>query len=127
MRQVWIVDDDDDMSQAIGLLLKVLECDVIAFRSARSVAQKLLTGKSPDVLLVDIHMPEVSGLDLLEFLRRRPEWKELPIVVLSSEAAETTVDQAIQLGADAYVTKPVTVEELEKAMHASIEKHLPKK
>ena len=61
-------------------------------------------------------MPEVSGLDMLEFLRRRPEWKNLPIVMLSSEAADTIVDQALELGADSYVMKPVTIEELEKAM-----------
>jgi DNA-binding response OmpR family regulator len=69
-------------------------------------------------------MPEVSGLDLLEFLRRRREWKELPIVMLSSESADSTVEKALQLGADAYIMKPVTIEELEKAMETSIHKHV---
>jgi DNA-binding NarL/FixJ family response regulator len=69
-------------------------------------------------------MPEVSGLGLLEFVRRRTEWKELPIVILSSESADSMVDKALQLGADAYVMKPVTIEELEKAMELSIQKHV---
>ena len=124
MRQVWVVDDDEEMSQAIGLMLKVLNCEVTSFQSARAVAQKLLTEKSPELLILDINMPEVSGLDLVEFLRRRREWKDLPILILSSESAESTVDRALQLGADAYLMKPVTIEELEKAIDKSIEKRI---
>ena len=127
MRQVWVVDDDEEMSSAIGLMLKMLDCEVLSFHNARSVAQKLLTAKPPQLLILDINMPEVSGLDLLEFLRRRPEWKELPILMLSSEAADSTVDKALQLGADAYIMKPATLEELEKAMEISIQKHLSTK
>jgi CheY-like chemotaxis protein len=124
MRQVWVVDDDEEMNEAIGLMLKVLDCEVTSFHSARSAAQKLLTGKIPQLLILDINMPEISGLDLLEFLRRRPEGKELPIVILSSESADSIMDKALQLGADAYIKKPATIEELEKAMETSIHKHL---
>jgi len=127
MKQVWVVDDDEEMNQAIGLILKVLDCEVTSFHNARSAAQTLLTGKTPDLLILDINMPEVSGLDLLEFLRRRHEWKELPVVMLSSEAADSTVDRALQLGADAYIMKPATIEDLQKAMEISIQKHLSTK
>ena len=127
MRQVWVVDDDEEMSHAIGLMLNVLDCEVISFHNARSAAQKLLTGKTPQLLILDINMPEISGLDLLEFLRRRTEWKELPIVILSSESADSMVDKALQLGADAYIMKPVTIQELEKAMESSIHKHVSTK
>jgi len=127
MRQVWVVDDDEEMSHAIGLMLNVLDCEVISFHNARSAAQKLLTGKTPQLLILDINMPEISGLDLLEFLRRRTEWKELPIVILSSESADSIVDKALQLGADAYIMKPVTIQELEKAMESSIHKHVSTK
>jgi DNA-binding response OmpR family regulator len=127
MKQVWVVDDDEEMNEAIGLILKVLDCEVTSFHNARSAAQTLLTGKTPDLLILDINMPEVSGLDLLEFLRRRHEWKELPIVMLSSETADSTVDKALQLGADAYIMKPATIEDVEKAMEISIHKHLSTK
>jgi CheY-like chemotaxis protein len=127
MRQVWVVDDDEEMNEAIGLMLKVLDCEVTSFYSARSAAQQLLTGKTPQLLILDINMPEISGLDLLEFLRRRPEGKELPIVILSSESADSIMDKALHLGADAYIKKPATIEELEKAMETSIHKHLSTK
>jgi len=124
MKQVWIVDDDDEMNRAIGLMLKMLNCEVIMFQSARSAVQRLLTGKIPELLILDVNMPEVSGLDMLEFLRRRKEWKELPVVMLSSEAADIMVDKALQMGADSYLIKPVTIEELEKSMAAAIDRHL---
>ena len=123
MRKTWIVDDDNDMNQAIGLMLKMLDCEVMAFRSARSTVQTLLTGKRPDLLILDINMPEVSGMDLLEFLRRRNEWKDLPIIMLSSETSDSTIEKALRMGADAYVSKPATIEELEKAMATAMQKH----
>lgn len=122
MKQVWIVDDDQEMSHAMSMMLALLDFQTTTFLNARSAAQTLLTGERPDMLVLDINMPEVSGLDLLEFLRRRPEWKELPIVMLSSEAADVTVDEALELGADGYVMKPVTLEELDQAINTAFQK-----
>ena len=122
MKKIWIIDDDEEMNRAMGLMLKMLNCEVMAFLNARAAVQTLLTGKHPDLVLLDINMPEVSGLDMLEFLRRRKEWKELPIIMLSSESAESMVDKALQIGADSYLMKPVTIEELEKAMAAAFQK-----
>ena len=124
MRTIWTVDDDEEMNRAIGLMLKLLDCEVTAFHNVRSAAQMFASGRKPDLLILDINMPEVTGLDMVEFLRRRPETKNLPIVMLSSEAADMMVDRAMELGADAYVTKPVTLDELEKAMATAFYKHL---
>src|SRR5574339_507656 len=123
MRDIWIVDDDEEMAKAVGLMLKLLDYDATAFLSARSAVQTLLSGKKPDLMIVDINMPEVSGLDLVEFLRRRAEWKNMPIVILSSEAADTVVDKALRYGADSYVTKPVTLEELGASLEEAFSKH----
>jgi two-component system, chemotaxis family, chemotaxis protein CheY len=123
MKQTWVIDDDEEMARAIGLMLKLLDCTTTIFYSARAAVKALLGGRRPDLMFVDINMPEVSGLDLIEFLRRRPEWKDLPIITLSSEAADSMVDKALRLGADTYLMKPVTLEELEKAMLDAFSKH----
>ena len=124
MKKIWIVDDDHEMGHAVSLMLQLLECETKHFLHARLAAQALLAGGRPDMMILDINMPEVSGLDLLEFLRRRSEWKDLPIIMLSSEAADVTVDKALQIGADGYVMKPVTIEELEKVMSQAFYKHI---
>jgi CheY-like chemotaxis protein len=124
MREIWIVDDDEEMSRAIGLMLKLLDCNVTAFFNVRSAAGTFASGKKPDLIILDLNMPEITGIDMIEFLRRRPDTKNLPIVMLSSEAADSVVDQALALGADSYVMKPVTIDELEKAMSTAFYKHL---
>ena len=123
MKHIWIVDDDEEMNRAVGLMLKLLDCEVASFFNVRAAAQTILIGRRPDLIILDISIPEVSGLDMVEFLRRRPESKNIPIVMLSSEAADTLVDKALELGADSYIRKPVTLPELEKAMTTAFDKH----
>jgi len=124
MREIWIVDDNEDMSRAVGMMLELLDCKVTAFNSVRSAARTLVAGHTPDLILIDVNMPEISGLDMIEFLRRRPQSQDIPIVMLSSEATESIIDRAMELGADSYITKPVSVEELDKAMATAFYKHL---
>jgi len=123
MKQVWVIDPDEEMNRAVGLMLKLLGCEVAAFYNVRAAAQTLLIGRRPDMIILDINIPEVSGLDMVEFLRRRPESKNIPIVMLSSESADSIVDKALELGADSYIRKPVTLQELEKAMTIAFNKH----
>jgi CheY-like chemotaxis protein len=124
MKLVWIVDDDEEMGRAVSLMLQLLDCETKYFFHPRPAAQALLAGGQPDLMVLDINMPEVSGLDMLEFLRHRKEWKDLPVIMLSSEAADIMVDKAMQLGADGYVMKPVTIEELEKVMSQAFYNHI---
>ena len=123
MTRIWIVDDDQDMVGEIRLMVKMLDCEEQHFFSARPAAKALLAGERPDLFILDINMPEVSGLDFLEFLRRRTDLKDLPVVMLSTEAADVTVDRAMAIGADAYVTKPVALEELDKAIKKALGAH----
>jgi CheY-like chemotaxis protein len=126
MKEVWVVDDDEEMAKAISLMLQVLDYTPKHFINPRPAAQALLAGKLPDLLILDINMGEVSGLDMLEFIRRKPEWKNLPVIMLSSEAADVMVEKALKMGADAYTMKPVTIEELEKAMSQAFYKNILK-
>ncbi len=116
MKTAWIVDDDSDMGNAVQLMLKLLGFETRIFLDAPSAARTLLSGQRPDVLLLDIQMPTVSGLDLLEFLRQRADFRHLPVIMLTSEAADLMVDAALEMGADAYLTKPLAIEELEATL-----------
>lgn len=116
MKTVWFVDDDVEMSHAISLILGLLDFKMRAFRDARSAVRALKQGDRPDVLILDISMPEVTGVDLLEYIRKSMCVTDLPILMLSSEANDAQVDQAIELGADGFVAKPVTIDELEAAI-----------
>ncbi len=121
--KVWFVDDDQEMIQAVTLMLGLLDYELRSFEDARSTAKALLDGELPDVLLLDVNLPEVSGVDLLEFIRGRPEWKHLPILMLSTEATVEKVDRAFSLGADGFIIKPVTIDDLEASIGRAIQKH----
>ena len=120
MLEVWIVEDDDEMSHAVKLMLQLLDYSVNIFRDARSAARQLLGGDRPDVMLLDINMPEVSGIDLLEFLRQQNDLKDLPVVMLSSETTDVQVDEAMGIGANGFIFKPVTIDELEEALNKAL-------
>lgn len=118
----WLVDDDEEMSTAMSLMLKMMGYKTRAFLDAPSAAQALLDGQECHLVLLDLNMPQVSGRDFLEFLRQRPEFKRLPVVMLSSEFNEFTMNQMLSLGADGYITKPVSLTELEAAVDLAVTK-----
>lgn len=123
MRVAWIIDDDDEMGQAIKLMLELLNFEVKVYRNAPSASRDLLAGEQPSVIILDIMMPGVSGIDMLEFMRQQKNFTHVPIVMLSSESADVQVDEAMELGADAFVFKPVTLDELENAIQKAISSH----
>ncbi len=122
LKTVWYVDDDEEMIGAIRLLLRLLHYETRPFLFARQAIEALQNGERPDVMILDIHMPEIMGTDLLEYIRRNPAWSDLPIVMLSSAYTDSQVNQALALGADAYLFKPVTLDELEEALDTAIQK-----
>jgi DNA-binding response OmpR family regulator len=124
MPLAWIVDDDEDMSHAVTLMLQLLDYQVQTYRDARVAARRLAAGEGrPDLVILDINMPEVTGIDMLEYLRRPGGFPELPVVMLSSETTDVQVDEAYAKGADAFVFKPVTIEELEGAIRKARAAH----
>jgi DNA-binding response OmpR family regulator len=123
MRLAWIVDDDDEMLHAVKLMLQILDFEVQVFREARAAVRALTDMARPHVIILDIKMPEVSGLDMLEYLRLHEELRSIPVVMLSTESADSRVDEALEMGADAYIFKPVTLEELELVIDRAIAAH----
>lgn len=104
-RQILIVDDEPH----IGMLLRLqLEQRGYALRLARNLAEAraaLKTPPPPDAVLLDLHLPDGSGVDLLRELRQAPATRALKIMVLTAEGEERVLDEARGLGAS-LVTKP---------------------
>lgn len=120
MKTAWLIDDDGEMSTAVGLMLKLLDYRPRAFLAAKSAGKRILAGEKADVILLDINMPEVSGKDFLKFVRGRNELSEVPVVMLSSEFAEAQKDDFLESGADAFLSKPVSIDELERAIKEAV-------
>jgi DNA-binding response OmpR family regulator len=117
-----MVDDDREMGEALRSMLRLLDIDLRLFTAARPAARALLDGAAPEILFIDMNMPEVTGIDLLTFVRGRPRWNNLVILMISAETSDLTIDDALRRGADGYLCKPVTMSELRQGVKDAVEK-----
>ena len=83
-------------------------------------AIKVLSTSPVDLVLTDIHMPEINGLELVRFIKSDQRLRAIPVIVISTEAAEDDRHRALSLGADDYLPKPFTATQLQH----TIKKHL---
>jgi DNA-binding response OmpR family regulator len=118
----WMVDDDADITQAMERMMRLLGYTLLGFSNAGKAGMAILKGERPDLILIDVNMPEVSGLELLSFIRSRVSWNNVPAIMVSAETADVAVDEALRRGADAYLFKPSTLGEVKKAVAEAIEK-----
>jgi CheY-like chemotaxis protein len=101
-----VVDDSGTMRQLIVMTLKKMGCTSIADAPNGRVGLEKLEGKLPDVVLTDIDMPEMNGLEFIE--QARTKYATLPIVILSTHGDDATRDKGLMLGANDYLTKPLS-------------------
>jgi two-component system chemotaxis response regulator CheY len=83
-------------------------------------ALKMLTREKFDLIITDINMPDINGLELIGFIKKKGLYKDIPLVIISTEGSEQDIKKGLALGADEYIVKPFEPEQLQK----SILKHL---
>jgi len=101
-----VVDDSGTMRQLIVMTLKKMGCSSIADAPNGRVALEKLSANVPDIVLTDIDMPEMNGLEFIE--QARTQYASLPIVILSTHGDDVTRDKGLMLGANDYLTKPLS-------------------
>ena len=101
-----VVDDSGTMRQLIAMTLKKMGCTSISDAPNGRVGLEKLEEGLPDVVLTDIDMPEMNGLEFIE--QARTKYATLPIVILSTHGDEATRDKGLMLGANSYLTKPLS-------------------
>jgi two-component system KDP operon response regulator KdpE len=106
--KVLLVDDDATLRRTLGIGLRAVGHEVLLAVDGRTALQALRDDR-PDIVVLDLGLPDLSGV---EVLRRLRAWSTIPVVVLSARAESTEKVQALDLGADDYVTKPFGMEEL---------------
>ena len=104
MSTVLVVDDEAGARRTLMRLLAREGYDTVGAGDGNE-ALRTVQAKPPDVILLDLMMPGMDGLELLEALHAHPQWKALPVVVLTALSDTHTVNRARQLGAKAYLVK----------------------
>ena len=107
-----LVEDDPDQAALGDLRISMAGYRVRLARSRRETIVDLKTQPAPDVVLLDVMLPDGNGFDILGKLRARPEFAMLPIVLLTVKAELANIRKGLALGADGYITKPYSKNQL---------------
>ena len=120
---VLIVDDSAAIRKILQRVLRQTGMSIGAIHEAGDGQEALdvLQNHKVRMILSDINMPKMDGLQLLAALKAAPEWRETPVVMITTEGGETKVAEAVRLGAAGYVRKPFTADQIKEKLAGILE------
>lgn len=111
MAKVFVIDDDPELLMMVGMILRRAGHEMILANDSVEGSKKIFSEK-PDVLILDLMMPHMSGFDICKIVRATVGFENLPIMILTARIQETDREEAFACGATDYMTKPITSRQL---------------
>ncbi len=111
--KIIIADDNADIVEILRMGFEALDYEVVVARDGEEVFAKVYLER-PELMLLDIMMPKINGYEVCRRLKADPQFRQIPIVMLTAKSQETDKAWGREVGADAYVTKPFDPEEVEQ-------------
>ncbi len=113
MQRILIVEDSETMRGMIAATLEDLDEPVKITEVANGFeALRCLPREEFDLIVTDINMPDINGLELVSFVKGNPAFRDIPLLIISTESSERDRARGVDLGADAYLVKPFDAAEL---------------
>jgi CheY-like chemotaxis protein len=114
---VLVVEDHEDTACLLRFILEREGYSVTHVADGRIAWHLTAAAPPPDLMLLDITLPSLSGLEILRTVRTTPEWQWIPVILLTADTRAETMAEAANLGATEYVQKPFAAERLLKSVH----------
>ena len=111
MALIYIVEDDANICEIESIALTNSGHEVESFENGKSFYDKLGVNR-PDLIILDIMLPDEDGLEILKKLRSKPDTRRVPVILISAKSTELDRVRGLEIGADDYITKPFGVMEL---------------
>lgn len=105
-KTILIADDSSTMRAMLVAIVEALGDYRVVEASSGFDALRLLPRDHFDLIMTDINMPDINGLELISYLRNNPNYKNIPVFIISTEGSAKDIEKGKQLGADEYVVKP---------------------
>ena len=122
MYTILIVDDDDMMlKMAEFTLTHIPEYNVIKANSGLQCLRTLQSGEKIDLILLDIQMPGMDGIKVMELIQKHDYWNQIPVIFLTASSDKSTVMKAGKMGAIGYIKKPFVPEDLVQRVETSLQ------
>jgi two-component system chemotaxis response regulator CheY len=118
LKKVLAIDDSMVIHQMYKMALTRYTCAIVAAKNGQAGLNELAKNPDIDLVLLDINMPVMGGLEFLEKIKELKTYAHIPIVIVSTEGQEEDTKRGLELGARGYLTKPIQTREL----HSLIEK-----
>jgi two-component system response regulator MtrA len=115
--RILVADDDVDIRELVEFKLSTMGHDIVAVGDGAAAIDACMAQK-PDLAVLDVMMPGVSGLDAIRAIRAEPNLADLPVILLTARAQESDVETGFDSGADDYITKPFSPRELASRVQA---------
>jgi DNA-binding response OmpR family regulator len=111
MAKILVAEDERDIRELIGFALRFANFDVVLAENGKQAIEKVSLER-PDLILMDVRMPKMSGYEACRRLKKDPATSEIPIVFLSAKGQESEIEQGLDSGAMEYIVKPFGPAEL---------------
>jgi CheY-like chemotaxis protein len=118
-KKVMVVDDEEDIRVSVGQVLEICGYEVIKAENGADCLQKLTQGL-PDLVLLDIMMPGMSGWDVAARIKEHDVWKKIPIVFLTAKGDDMSVGMG-SLASEEYIVKPFDIVKLKESIQKILE------
>ena len=118
-KTVLIIEDEEDAAELFAEMMRVSGFRVLK-TSKSTPALSMMTADKPDVVLLDIMMAEISGLDILRQMRRDPDLANIPVIVVTAKSMPSDIKNGMEAGASTYLTKPVGYNDLKEAVERAL-------
>jgi two-component system chemotaxis response regulator CheY len=125
MRTILIVDDSPTIRRMVRASLGVLPDTSFAEAASGLQGIEALAVTAVDMVILDLNMPDMHGLDVLRFVRSHDRYKDVPVMVLTTRGDKTSREAALQAGASAYMTKPFSPSALVSSPPCLLTRHEP--
>ena len=118
-KTVMIIEDEADAAELFAEMMRVSGFRVLKTLSS-APAINMMTAEKPDLVLLDIMLPGISGLDILQEMREDPALATIPVVIVCAKAMPADIRRGMEAGASTYLTKPVGFLELKEAVERAL-------
>ena len=126
MKRILIVEDSPTMRALLNSALEGLEVPVkITEASSGFEALRCLPREPFDLIVTDINMPDINGLELVSFAKSNNAYRSIPLIIVSTEGADRDRERGLELGADAYLVKPFDAEYLREVVADLLSRGMP--
>lgn len=118
-KSIIVVEDEPDTAEMFAEMMRLNGFQVQKSFGSRA-AMAMIAQEKPDAVVLDLMMPDISGLEVLHFMRRNPSLSDIPVIMVSARTHPADIQSGLDAGASEYLTKPVAYQELIQAVENAL-------